>query len=399
MGQFNFSRNKRFLWNGTMYLVLQVLPNDRLIIENVSFGGVREVSLDELITALFAGEIVHEISTFMKSNVREKAQALKYKIEDFGGIPETHRNEAYRRYQLIVPLLKSGDYSRNAIRKHIENLYDTNPDLKPKISGRAGRSLGSALSCSSVERWLRAFLDSNFDVRSLVPYDKTMEPKNIRGIKNQSKKTRGKELIDTVFDELAATPARRRIKDVTFKVRRAFIEFNDCSPDCTLSEPSDSTIRRRIKQYQGNLLNRPAGRLQRKAEGPVFGAQEIPTFIMECVELDSTLLDIIVVDEQDCLPIGRPVLQFAIDSYSGYPVGFDLSYEPPSYRSVMRCLRNTITKKPNLPDLFRVKNQWYAYGLPKTIVVDNGREYVNYSLIHVGNWESNLNNALCGHPG
>ena len=57
---------------------------------------------------------------------------------------------------------------------------------------------------------------------------------------------------------------------------------------------------------------------------------------MEVVEIDHTLLPLYVVDPETNLPIGTPTLTTAIDRYTGIPIGYYVSYEPPSYLSVMQ---------------------------------------------------------------
>lgn len=48
------------------------------------------------------------------------------------------------------------------------------------------------------------------------------------------------------------------------------------------------------------------------------------------VQIDHTLVDIIIVDPVERLPIGRPYVTFAIDVYSRCIAGFVLSLEAPS---------------------------------------------------------------------
>jgi len=59
---------------------------------------------------------------------------------------------------------------------------------------------------------------------------------------------------------------------------------------------------------------------------------------LERVELDHTVLDLIVVDEEDRLPIGRPTVTLALDVYSGLPAGLYVGFEPAGYGAAMRCL-------------------------------------------------------------
>jgi putative transposase len=56
------------------------------------------------------------------------------------------------------------------------------------------------------------------------------------------------------------------------------------------------------------------------------------------VQIDHTLLDIIVLDEEMRLPIGRPWLTLAIDVFSRMVFGYHLSLDAPSSFAVGLCL-------------------------------------------------------------
>jgi putative transposase len=58
---------------------------------------------------------------------------------------------------------------------------------------------------------------------------------------------------------------------------------------------------------------------------------------LERVQIDHTLVDVVVVDEGDRLPIGRPWLTLAIDVASRVVLGFSVSLEGPSARVPTRC--------------------------------------------------------------
>src|SRR5205085_8421023 len=94
----------------------------------------------------------------------------------------------------------------------------------------------------------------------------------------------------------------------------------------------------------------------------------LPTRILERVEIDHTVLDLFLVDEEDRLPIGRPTLTFALDVYSRYPVGCYVGFENPSYRAVQNCLFHAILPKQDTRELYGTKNEWLAYGLPEMLV-------------------------------
>ncbi len=103
--------------------------------------------------------------------------------------------------------------------------------------------------------------------------------------------------------------------------------------------------------------------------------------ILERVEVDHTEADVMVVDPENGLVIGRPYITELLDIHSRYPLGFEIGFEPPSELSVMRALRHAIWPKTNINEEFpNIKNRWEAYGIPSTLVCDNALEFHSSQL-------------------
>ena len=77
------------------------------------------------------------------------------------------------------------------------------------------------------------------------------------------------------------------------------------------------------------------------------------------VHIDHTQLDLESVSSRTDKPLGRPWLTLAIDAFSRRVVSLYLTYEPPSYTSVMMCMRAMVQRYKRLPEC---------------IVVDNGKD-------------------------
>src|ERR1019366_5694076 len=87
------------------------------------------------------------------------------------------------------------------------------------------------------------------------------------------------------------------------------------------------------------------------------------------------------IDEESGLPLGRPWLTICIDDFTRCILGLFISFEPPSYLSVARCLKNAFLPKTSLQEKYpSVKNRWDAHGIMRELVVDNGREFHSKSL-------------------
>ncbi len=118
-----------------------------------------------------------------------------------------------------------------------------------------------------------------------------------------------------------------------------------------------------------------------------------PKKLMDIVEIDHVLLDVIAVRERTGVPLeteenapllkkgiaGRVWATVAICKRSRVIVGWYLTLDPPSYVSVMRCLRHVMTPKPDLQlNGHTVPNP--GWGKPRIVHIDNGKEFHSISL-------------------
>jgi len=96
----------------------------------------------------------------------------------------------------------------------------------------------------------------------------------------------------------------------------------------------------------------------------------------ECVEMDATVLDILVRDEEG-KEIGRPLLYVAIDVATGYPVGLHLTIQKASTLPFVECLRFMYFPKPaGFDEKYGIKNRIEVFGKPVSLRVDNGSEFI-----------------------
>ncbi|WP_188380156.1 Mu transposase C-terminal domain-containing protein [Oxalicibacterium faecigallinarum] len=80
------------------------------------------------------------------------------------------------------------------------------------------------------------------------------------------------------------------------------------------------------------------------------------------IHVDHTQLDIELISSRSDKPLGRPWLSLAVDSFTRRIVALYLTYDPPSYRSVMMVMRDLVNRHERLPEF---------------VVVDNGRDFMS----------------------
>ena len=98
------------------------------------------------------------------------------------------------------------------------------------------------------------------------------------------------------------------------------------------------------------------------------------------VQIDHTLVDIIIVDPVERLPIGRSYVTFAINVYSRCIAGFVLSLEAPSAVSIGLCLTHIAMDKAPWLAMLDINSSWPIFGKPNIIHVDNGTDFHSNAL-------------------
>jgi len=100
----------------------------------------------------------------------------------------------------------------------------------------------------------------------------------------------------------------------------------------------------------------------------------------DLVQIDHTLVDVILVDDIERMPIGRPWLTLAIDVGTGMVAGFSISLDPPSSLSVALAISHLCLPKNEFLRRREIDFEWPAQGLPRRIHLDNAKEFHGLAL-------------------
>lgn len=178
-------------------------------------------------------------------------------------------------------------------------------------------------------------------------------------------------VIDERIENYYLVPERPTVKALVERIATACRDKN-------LSPPSRRTVTRRLEAYESRDFQRR--RLGSKKAKYTFkgmpGHVEVSAFL-ERVEIDHTPLDVMAKsDDPLCGYIGRPWLTVAIDVFTRCVLGVHIGFEPPSSLSVALCLTHAALPKSPASE-FGVPLDWPMHGLPKEIVVDNGRDFIS----------------------
>lgn len=148
-----------------------------------------------------------------------------------------------------------------------------------------------------------------------------------------------------------------------------------------LAVPSRGAAARRIADLDPVVTRRVrAGPEAARALESAGGHVPPVRTVLEQVQIDHTVVDVIVVDARHRLPIGRPYVTVGIDVFSRCIVGMVLTLEAPSALSVGLCLAHMVTDKRPWLERLGVEASWPMAGKPGQLYVDNASEFHSEAL-------------------
>lgn len=183
-------------------------------------------------------------------------------------------------------------------------------------------------------------------------------------------------IIDTFLEEVYLKENRPSLHEVGDEIRALCRQQG-------LSPPVDRTIKRRIERKDAyDVLKARKGAKHAKYQLRAMPGSTLYESLMECVEIDHTLADVILCsDDERRTVLGRPWVTLAIDVRSRMVVGVHITFDAPSATSVALCLLNVLLPKDGFLAWLRVDAPWPAYGCPRLIYVDNGKDFHSKALI------------------
>lgn len=361
-----FSTGKYFHWQDATYEVKRLLPKGKLRIEDILTADVMIVDISTLVEALFDGDL-----RFAVEGQGDHARIERRHIA-LADYPEHLVAVARYRLKVIQSLLemKAEERTRAAVVQRAREVRTTR--CLDEDSG-----LQASVSAASIYRWIRDYTRSGNDLRALIPATRARGGKGTSRLDDEVEAIVESTIRDRYYVREAVT-----IDDVVHEIAVRLEEENRSrAAHEKLDMPSRRTVARRINSM--DMRSRFEAKHGKRAATHAFsqyGDSEYPEIPLERVEIDHTLIDLIVIDDQDNLPLGRLTLTYCLDIATRYPLGYYMGFEPPSYLTVMECLHHAIRPKGDVQEKYNTENLWMAYGVPSTLVVDNGKEFIGQDL-------------------
>lgn len=308
------------------FLILQKLSDNSWQLQNTATGEWCKFTEDELLDRFTHNELAFDRNTEDSGNHHSSAQlnrALSAYPLELVAIAQ-NRVQYLKEIDRRQPIAITSKTMEPLIQYVSERINDTKPPGWRTLARDYGK-------------WLRA----GHDIRAVI-------------LRHSDKGSRGPRMIpevktatDEVIDELYMTKERKRVPEVHLEIVRRLADANKFRPgNDPLPIPSQRTIYREIERRSPyELMVARYGKRRAEMEFRVSGAGPETSRALQRVSMDHTPSDIIVVDGNTMLPLGRPTVTSALDEHTRCPMGYYMGFEPPSCLSVMRSLKHAILPK------------------------------------------------------
>jgi putative transposase len=235
-------------------------------------------------------------------------------------------------------------------------------------SAKAAASVAhtSGVHLATIYRWINAYR-SNEMVSSLMR--KSREDKGAVKVQPEVE-----AIIQHVITDYFLTTQKR-------SVVKAHREIALMCRAQKLKCPSESLLRKRINaiHVKDSAAARLGQAIGRKYD-PIKGTVPYAEFPYSLIQIDHTVLDVLVVSDDRTHEVGRPCITMAIDVYSRMIAGYYVSFDTPGALATGIAIVNAILPKDALLARHNITAPYPAMGIPRAIHLDNAREFHGESL-------------------
>ena len=277
----------------------------------------------------------------LKNNDKE-TETIKYRLKYVRGI--ISKTKSARSKNIVSPL----------IAEISKNLGDVDPP-----------------SFSTVARWMKSYIESNYNPLSLLSFHKRKGNRTLRfepGVEQI--------IIEQIKEDYLSKNRLSKTK-VAENIRGRMISEYSIGNISTseIEVPSDRTIQRRIDEMDPyELVKHRHGKYIADKEFKAAGKSIHVERCLERVEADGHHLDLLLIDEDTEEVIGRAYCTVMIDVYSRCILSFVISLIPFSSVTILQALSEAICTPRSLPG-----------GLPERLIFDNGSDYISNSIRNMCN--------------
>lgn len=343
-------------FQGYPYRVLDVQPGRSVTLMDKCNAYTKEMTFDEVNHYFSLGKlkiIEDDGYIFRDDNLPPIPSAL----------PEHIRHSMQRRLQYVIGILTQTEKTscESTLRPIAQSIAKAIGDTK--IPGHL-----------TLYRWCRDYKSSGEDIMSLAPRTQNcgrrhgqIHPEVLElfysvldrcylTIHRNSKKHAHQKLIDEIYLENKKRPKEEWL---------SFLSYGGfCKLIKRVLDPFIEMARRYSERYALRYF-------RTRDRGPVA------FFPLERVEIDHTILDVIIVHPITKKILGRPTVTVAIDRRTRMVCAIYIDLAPPSSVAVMLCIKQAVSNKTELIRQYGLSSDsyWPVEGRIAALWMDNGPEF------------------------
>lgn len=304
------------------------------------------LELIDLVNAVVRYSDNDEIESVLLADLSLVESSANSKLVSLG-LVDKHQWESLRtKFRLIKPLLSS------------ESPSEADFQAVAKAAGKSVRT---------IYRWIERYRESEL-LTSLMR--STRSDKGINNLPEDIEAIIKKEISEVY--QVEERPNIKHLYDaICIECRRA-----------NLKTPHINTVSKRVAKLppRENNNKRLGHKRSREAHSPQRGSFPGGDYPNAVVQIDHTPVDIILVDGEHRLPIGRPYLTLAIDVATKLVTGYYLSLDPPGALSAGLCIAHSVMRKDVWLARRNIDVEWPIHGKMVKIHVDNAKEFHSQML-------------------
>ncbi|MBU18129.1 MAG: transposase [Chloroflexi bacterium] len=357
--------------------VRKILDGKTVVLEDQETGALSNTSVGKLSADVLNGRLALVHTTFVTPAANSPDRSSVDLVGSLDSLPERYRNELLRRRAYIGHLRRQGlsRGMRRDIKKCLAKLavsLNSNDEKAGAGADPTDRELRKRLTLpvpseSTVMKWWREF-ELEADAPSAL-------------ISGNVGRRRVRKLPDRVFAVISeklkthyCTRARPPLTETVIEINKRLAHMPCKADQYQVSEP---TVRRALKEIEPFAVDAARyGRAYARNKWRYSLSGTGASRPLERVEIDHTLLDLVVVHDQTGMPLGRPTITVVVDAYSGYVLGFFISFWGTGLPATLSAIRQAVLPKDELTASFpELQRPWLAWGLHDLWVVDNGLEF------------------------
>lgn len=297
------------------------------------------------------------------------AGAGRPRITAYTAESEAEEKDANRQLDYVMGWVRAGRPARTP--EKLAHCIEVTYERRCVENGKEGEPL--APSARSVIRWIGSWLKYGESIEGLVPQ------RQCSGNTKDRLHPTAREIMAATVEEKWFVDTRPTAKSVHEQVVKAIDDYNAMLPEgAKLAVPSIGAVHAEIRKT--DAYTRDYCRLGKREADDKWrptGSSPPTERHNEVWEIDHTIVDAIVVDDDTGLPLGRPTVTTAIDRHTRISPGFCfISFEPPGVYAVMEYMRGAILPKDDaLAELGLPPEAMPYFGKPSVLIPDQGKEF------------------------